>query len=125
MSILISTFSSSLIPALFCAAGTSSSSELPAPQTNKQSTAPVNQQLTELDADELLTYKRRLLELLQPHETVLTALRRLGGRLEGGQGGADAMPWKRSRKSAGGFPCLLEHGPLLLKTCPAFQLLIV
>lgn len=125
MSILISTFSSSLIPALFCAAGKSSSSELPAPQTNKQSTAPVNQQLTELDADELLTYKRRLLELLQPHETVLTALRRLGGRLEGGQGGADAMPWKRSRKSAGGFPCLLEHGPLLLKTCPAFQLLIV
>ncbi len=109
---IISTFSSSLIPALFCAAGTGSSSELPAPQTSKQSTAPVSQQLTELDADELLTYKRRLLDLLHPHETVLTALRRLGGRLEGGQAGADAMPWKRSRKSAGGFSCLLEHGPL-------------
>ena len=112
MSILTSTFSSSSIPALFCAAGTSSSSDLAAPQTSKQSTAPVNQQLTELDADELLTYKRRLLDLLQPHETVLTALRRLGGRLEGGQAGADAMPWKRSRKSAGGFSCLHEHGPL-------------
>jgi len=85
---------------------------LAAPQTSKQSTAPVNQQLIELDADELLTYKRRLLDLLQPHETVLTALRRLGGRLEGGQAGADAMPWKRSRKSAGGFRCLLEHAPL-------------
>ncbi|KAL0034521.1 hypothetical protein WJX79_006547 [Trebouxia sp. C0005] len=83
-------------------AGTSSSSELAAPQTSKQSTAPVNQQLTELDADELLTYKRRLVDLLQPHETVLTALRRLGGRQEGGQAGADVMPWKRSRKSAGG-----------------------
>lgn len=82
-------------------AGTSSSCELAAPQTSKQSTGPVNQQLIELDADELLTYKRRLLDLLQPHETVLTALRRLGGRLEGGQAGADAMPWKRSRKSAG------------------------
>ena len=101
-----------LIPAWFCAAGTSSSSELAAPQTSKQSTAPVNQQLIELDADELLTYKRRLLDLLQPHETVLTALRRLGGRLKGGQPGADAMPWKRSRKSAGGFSCLHEHGPL-------------
>ncbi len=109
---IISTFSSSLIPALFCAAGTGSSSELPAPQTSKQSTVPVSQQLTELNADELLTYKRRLLDLLHPHETVLTALRRLGGRLEGGQAGADAMPWKRSRKSAGGFSCLLEHGPL-------------
>ncbi|DBA91809.1 TPA: hypothetical protein ACH3X1_003396 [Trebouxia sp. C0004] len=83
-------------------AGTSRSSELAAPQTRKQSTAPVNQQLIELDADELLTYKRRMLDLLQPHETVLTALRRLGGRLEGGQAGTDAMPWKRSRKSAGG-----------------------
>ena len=112
MRVLISTSSSSLIPAWFRAAGTSSSCELAAPQTSKQSTGPVNQQLIELDADELLTYKRRLLDLLQPHETVLTALRRLGGRLEGGQAGADAMPWKRSRKSAGGLRCLLEHAPL-------------
>ncbi len=66
---------------------------------SKQSTVPA--QLIELDADELLTYKRRLLDMLQPHDTVLTALRRLGGRQEAVQGGGAALPWKRSRKSAG------------------------
>lgn len=81
--------------------GTSTSSELAAPsQASKQATAPT--QPIDLDADEMLTYKHCLLDLLQPHETVLTALRRLGGRAEGMQGGGEAMPWKRARKVAGG-----------------------
>ena len=80
--------------------GTSTSSELAAPsEASKQATAPT--QPIDLDADELLTYTRRLLDLLQPHETVLPALRRLGGRMEGMQGGGEAMPWKRARKVAG------------------------
>ena len=84
-------------------------------QHSKQSAAPA--QVIELDADELLTYKRRLLDLLEPHETVLTALRRLGGRLDAVQDGADGMPWKR-RKSSGEAAvkdthCLL-HAPRVL-----------
>lgn len=58
----------------------------------------------ELDADELHTYKRRLTDLLQPQETVLAALRRLGGLQGTPQAGSDALPWKRARKAAGVQP---------------------
>ncbi|KAL3150641.1 hypothetical protein ABBQ32_000442 [Trebouxia sp. C0010 RCD-2024] len=68
-------------------------------QAGKQSAAPA--QVLELDADELLTYKRRLLDFLQPQETVLAALRRLGGLQGTMHAGSDALPWKRSRKAAG------------------------
>lgn len=87
-------------------ASTSGSSTVAASgQASKPSSEPA--QVLELDANELLTYKRRLLDLLQPHETVLAALRRLGGRQEASHGGgADALPWKRARKSAG--TCLLS-----------------
>lgn len=60
----------------------------------------------ELDVDELQTYKRRLTDLLQPQETVLAALRRLGGLQGTSQAGADALPWKRARKAAGVQPWL-------------------
>lgn len=73
-------------------------------QAGKQSTAPA--QVLELDADELLTYKRRLLDFLQPQETVLAALRRLGGLQGTLHAGSDDLPWKRSRKAAGMQPCI-------------------
>ena len=95
------------------ASSSSSSTAVASGQTSKPSSAPA--QALELDADELLTYKRRLLDLLQPRETVLAALRRLGGRQQPLQGGADALPWKRARKSAGAsrlprpFQCSPTH----------------
>lgn len=73
-------------------------------QAGKQSAAPA--QVLELDADELLTYKRRLLDFLQPQETVLAALRRLGGLQGTMHAGSDALPWKRSRKAAGVQSCI-------------------
>ena len=60
--------------------------------------APV--EIEELDADELLAYKRRLLDMLQAHETVLSALRRLGGLRQSGQA-SSGLSWKRARKSSG------------------------
>ena len=83
-------------------AGTSSTSSAATSasgQTGKQLAAPAH--ALELDADELHTYKRRLLDLLQPRETVLAALRRLGGLQGTSHTGADALPWKRARKAVG------------------------
>lgn len=73
-------------------------------QAGKQSQEPA--QAVELDADELHTYKRRLVDLLQPQETVLAALRRLGGLHGTTHTGSDALPWKRARKAAGMQSCL-------------------
>lgn len=87
---------------LLLSAGTSASTPaatVASDQAGKQSPAPA--QTLELDADELLTYKRRLLDLLQPQETVLAALRRLGGLQGTSHAGSAALPWKRSRKAAG------------------------
>ena len=72
-------------------------------QVSKQSPAPA--QALELDADELLTHKRRLLDFLQPQETVLAALRRLGGLQRTSHAGSDQIPWKRSRRAAGMQNC--------------------
>ena len=55
-------------------------------------------EVQELDADELLAYKRRLLDMLQPGETVLVALRRLGGLKRAGQT-SSGPSWKRAKKS--------------------------
>ena len=85
---------------LFIGASTSSSSTtVTSAQASKQPNVPAPP--LELDADELLTYKRRLLDMLQPQETVLAALRRLGGMGEAAHAGTDGLPWKRARKSAG------------------------
>ena len=73
-------------------------------QAGKQSQEPA--QAVELDADELHTYKRRLVDLLQPQETVLAALRRLGGLHGTTHTGSDALPWKRARRAAGVESCL-------------------
>lgn len=51
----------------------------------------------DLDADELHAYKRRLVDMLQPHETVLAALRRLGGVKRSGPAPAE-LSWKRVKK---------------------------
>lgn len=73
-------------------------------QAGKQPQKPA--QTVELDADELHTYKCRLVDLLQPNETVLAALRRLGGLHGTIPAGSDALPWKRARKAAGVQSCL-------------------
>ena len=84
--------------------GSSNTSATASGQAGKQSQEPA--QAVEMDADELHTYKRRVVDLLQPQETVLAALRRLGGLHGVTHAGSDALPWKRARKAAGVQSCL-------------------
>ena len=56
----------------------------------------------ELDDDDLLNLKRRMLDLLWPAETALDALRRLGGQQGAGRASRDdALPWKKTLKRGG------------------------
>ena len=103
---------------------TASAAVITSGQAGKQSQE--SAQVVELDADELHTYKRRLVDLLQPQETVLAALRRLGGLHGTTHAGSDALPWKRARKAAGvqscvgqplfcdAFACNFEHNKCFL-----------
>lgn len=92
------------------AAGTTSRTTSAAAKASGQASKQPQEaaQAVELDADELHTYKRRLVDLLQPHETVLAALRRLGGLHGTTHAGSDALPWKRARKAAGVQSCLAQ-----------------
>ncbi|KAK9830311.1 hypothetical protein WJX72_010947 [[Myrmecia] bisecta] len=54
----------------------------------------------ELDEDDVRSYKKRITDMLQSGETVLQALRRLGGTQEGHP--PKRTPWKRARKQAVG-----------------------
>eukprot|EP00891_Asterochloris_glomerata_P003074 jgi/Astpho2/3074/Aster-x0561 len=64
--------------------------------------APAAQPEPELDEDDLLNLKRRMLDLLWPAETALDALRRLGGQQGAGSASrADALPWKKALKRGG------------------------
>lgn len=64
--------------------------------------APAAQPEPELDEDDLLNLKRRMLDLLWPAETALDALRRLGGQQGAGSAfRADALPWKKALKRGG------------------------
>ena len=72
------------------------------PAEDAKGKAPAAQPEPELDEDDLLNLKRRMLDLLWPAETALDALRRLGGQQGAGSASRDdALPWKKTLKRGG------------------------
>ena len=72
------------------------------PAEDARGKAPAAQPEPELDEDDLLNLKRRMLDLLWPAETALDALRRLGGQQGAGSASRDdVVPWKKTLKRGG------------------------